>query len=64
MSHYYAVSVRVEFGVIANSLEEAEEIGRKLVPLDDVPARVTVRTDAYLTPNQADRIKRYALNAE
>lgn len=63
MSDYYAVSVCVEFGLIANSLEEAEEMARKLVPLDDVPARAMVSIDAYLTPNQSDRIKRYALNA-
>jgi hypothetical protein len=64
MSDYYAVSVRVEFGVIASSEEEAEEMARELVPIDDVPARAIASTEVYLTPNQSDQIKRYAVNAE
>lgn len=62
MSDYYSVTVRVLFGVIANSQEEAEELADSLCPIDDAPVQATISIDAYRTPNQADHIRAKAAN--
>lgn len=63
MADYYSVSVRASFGVLADSQEEAEEIARSILPdEDEYPVSANVMVDAYLTPNQSDDIKRWAVN--
>jgi hypothetical protein len=62
MSDNYSISVRVNFSVLADSIEEAEEIAKELLQFDNVPRQATVRVDAYYTPNQSDHIKSYAAN--
>jgi len=63
---YYAVSIRVEFGVMADSSEEAERIASKFTEgmAGEIPITARVVVDAYLTPNQARHIQREAVNFE
>lgn len=66
MSRYYAVTMKVSFGVMADSAEQAERLASDLTEgiSDDIPSRATVSVDAYLTPNQAPYIQRGAVNFE
>lgn len=64
MADYYSVTVKATFGVLASSRAEAEDLARKLVPMDEAPVRASLSYDAYLTPNQADYLKRTAANLE
>lgn len=63
---YYAITIRVEFGVIADSNEEAERIASNLTEgmSDEIPITARVVVDAYLTPNQERYIQREAVNFE
>jgi hypothetical protein len=63
MQNYYSIEIRVRFGVLADSQEDAEEIAQKLVPIDDFPPGADPICDAYLTPNQCASIKKTAVNA-
>lgn len=64
MSDYYSITVRVCFGVLADSTEEAEQLASQLVDgmTDDTPSTARASVDAYRTLNQADYIKREAVN--
>jgi len=64
MADNYSVYIRVSFSVLAESLEEAEELAKELCQFDQVPHQATVQVDAYHTPNQSEQIKRYAVNGE
>jgi hypothetical protein len=64
VSDYYSIEIRVRFGVLAESKEEAETIAGNLVEFDDYPPGADPTVDAYLTPNQSDDIKRHAANYE
>jgi hypothetical protein len=61
---YYSITVKVSFGVMADSTEDAERIASQLTEgmEDEIPSRAIVSVDAYLTPNQAPYIQREAAN--
>jgi len=63
MPDYYAVTVKVTFGVLADSVLEAEQLAEQLCPVEDQPVGSNLSYYAYLTPNQEPRIKREALNS-
>lgn len=62
MSHYYSITVRATFGVLADDQAEAEQLARQACPTEDFPVRASVSIDAYLTPNQSADLKRDAIN--
>jgi hypothetical protein len=65
MSDYYSITIKVTFGVLADSEEEAERIAIEECDIEhEVPSRACCSTDIYLTPNQSDDIKRGAVNHE
>ncbi len=65
MSKYHAVTLKVTFGVLADSEAEAERIAAEMLPDEaEYPARASVSIDAYHTPNQSDNLKRQAVNYE
>lgn len=65
MKHHYAITIKVQFSVLAESEEEAERIATELCDIEDeTPARARYDIEAYYTPNQSDNIKRDALNQE
>jgi hypothetical protein len=62
--NYYSITVKVMFGVMADSTEDAESIASSLTDgmEDEIPSRAIVSVDAYLTPNQAPDVQRGAVN--
>lgn len=64
MSIYYTVTSQLSFGVLADSQEEAEQIAGKLTAFmeDEMPPRARLSLEVQPTLNQADYIKREAVN--
>lgn len=63
MKHYFSITVKVAFGILAESQEEAESLAAGLCDIEnDIPARSLLSVEAYHTPNQSDAIKQNAVN--
>jgi hypothetical protein len=62
MKHYFSVTFKVTFGLMAESQQEAEELAKEMLPIDDLKSRMVHSVDAYFTPNQSQSIRFGALN--
>lgn len=62
MKHYFSVTFKVTFGLLAESQQEAEELAKEMLPIDDLKSRMLHNIDAYFTPNQSQSIRFGALN--
>lgn len=60
--NYYSVTVRITFGIMAESTIEAENIAKEYCQINEVPRRANIQYNADAAINQAESIRREAAN--